>query len=60
MLWLTAFAMRSALDVRIVGLAQVLYSYVITRRFFGEAVSWREIAGILLVAAGIVVISLSG
>jgi drug/metabolite transporter (DMT)-like permease len=60
MLWLTAFAMRSAVDVRIVGLAEVLYSYVITRRFFGEAVSWREIAGILLVTAGIVLISLSG
>ena len=60
MLWLTAFAMRSAVDVRIVGLAEVLYSYVITRRFFGEAVSWREIAGIALVAAGIVLVSLAG
>ena len=58
-LWFTAFAMRSAVDVRIVGLAEVLYSYVITRRLFGESVSWREIAGIVLVAAGIVVISLA-
>jgi drug/metabolite transporter (DMT)-like permease len=58
--WLTAFAMRSAVDVRIVGLAEVLYSYVLTRRFFGESVSWREIGGIVLVAAGIVLISLRG
>jgi uncharacterized membrane protein len=56
--WFTAFAMRSAVDVRIVGLAEVLYSYVITRKFFREAVSIREIIGIVLVTAGIVMISL--
>ena len=57
--WLTAFAMRSAVDVRIVGLVEVLYSYAISRRFFKEPVSWREIAGIALVTAGIVVISVA-
>jgi drug/metabolite transporter (DMT)-like permease len=57
--WLTAFAMRSAVDVRIVGLVEVLYSYAISRRFFKEPVSWREIAGIVLVTAGIVVISVA-
>ena len=57
--WLTAFAMRSAVDVRIVGLVEVLYSYALSRRFFREPVSWREIAGIALVAAGIVVISVA-
>jgi drug/metabolite transporter (DMT)-like permease len=55
--WLTAFAMRSAVDVRIVGLVEVVYSYALSRRFFREPVSWREVAGIALVAAGIVVIS---
>ena len=55
--WLTAFAMRSAVDVRIVGLVEVLYSYALSRRFFKEPVSWREVAGMVLIAAGIVLIS---
>lgn len=57
--WLTAFAMRSAVDVRIVGLVEVMYSYALSRRFFKEPVSWREIAGIILVAAGIVLVSIA-
>lgn len=54
--WLTAFAMRSAVDVRIVGLVEVLYSYALSRRYFAEPVSRRELAGMVLVLAGIVVI----
>lgn len=55
--WLTAFAMRSAVDVRIVGLVEVLYSYLLSRRLFAERVGSREVWGIVLVVAGIVVIS---
>ncbi len=55
--WLTAFALRSAVDVRIVGLVEVIYSYAMTRGFFAERVSAREIWGIVFVVAGIVVIS---
>ena len=55
--WLTAFAMRSAVDVRIVGLVEVLYSYLVSRRFFAERVSGRETLGIALVVAGIVLVS---
>ena len=55
--WLTAFAMRSAVDVRIVGLVEVIYSYAMSRRFFAERVTPREIWGMVLVVAGIVVIS---
>lgn len=54
--WLTAFAMRSAVDVRIVGLVEVFFSYAMSRRFFEEHVTGREIAGIVLTVAGIVVI----
>jgi drug/metabolite transporter (DMT)-like permease len=54
--WLTAFAMHSAVDVRIVGLIEVIYSYVWSRRVFSESVSGREISGIVLVLLGIVVI----
>ncbi len=55
--WLTAFAMRSAVDVRIVGLVEVIYSYAMSRRFFAERVTPREVWGMALVVAGIVVIS---
>jgi drug/metabolite transporter (DMT)-like permease len=55
--WLTAFAMRSAVDVRMVGLVEVIYSYALSRRFFVEPVTRREIGGIALVVVGIVLIS---
>jgi uncharacterized membrane protein len=55
--WLTAFAMRNAVDVRIVGLVEVLYSYLLTRQLFREHVALRELWGIALVVAGIVLIS---
>jgi drug/metabolite transporter (DMT)-like permease len=55
--WLTAFAMRNAVDVRIVGLVEVLYSYLLSRQLFAERVDRREVGGIVLVVAGIVLIS---
>jgi drug/metabolite transporter (DMT)-like permease len=55
--WFTAFAMRSAVDVRIVGLAEVFFSYALTRRFFVEPVTAREGWGIVLLVAGIIAIS---
>lgn len=55
--WFTAYAMRSAVDVRIVGLVEVLYSYAVSRRLFKEHVSALEIAGIVLVVLGIVLVS---
>ena len=54
--WLTAFALRNAADVRTVGLVEVLYGYAVSRRVFKERVSARELAGIVLVAAGIALI----
>ena len=55
--WFTAFAMRSAVDVRIVGLVEVIYSYTLARRFFAERVTRAEVWGILLVLVGIVTVS---
>ena len=57
--WFTAFALHSAVDVRIVGLIEVLYSYAISRRLFKEHVGAPEIVGMLLVLLGIVVVSIS-
>lgn len=57
--WLTAYAMRSAVDVRIVGLVEVIYSYVLSRRVFRESVTRAELLGIGLVVVGIVLVSLT-
>lgn len=56
--WFTAFAMRSAVDVRIVGLVEVLFSYAMSHHLFRERIAGRELVGILLVLAGVVVVSL--
>ncbi len=55
--WFTAYAMRSAVDVRIVALVEVLYSYAVSRRLFKERVSTVELLGIVLVVVGIVLVS---
>jgi drug/metabolite transporter (DMT)-like permease len=57
--WFTAFALRSAVDVRIAGLIEVLYSYVLSRRVYRERVSRLEAAGILLIVLGIVLVSMA-
>lgn len=57
--WFTAYAMRSAVDVRIVGLVEVLYSYAVSRRLFKEPVSAVELFGIVMVVIGIVLVSVS-
>lgn len=57
--WLTAYAMRSAVDVRILGLVEVLFSYVMSRKLFAERVSGMELVGILAVVLGIVLISVA-
>ena len=57
--WFTAFAMRSAVDVRIVGLAEVLFSYVVSRGFFREPMSRIELVGIALLVTGVVLVSVA-
>lgn len=55
--WMTATALRPAVDVRTLGLVEVLFSYLVSRRLFREQTSRREMAGLLLVGAGVLVIS---
>jgi drug/metabolite transporter (DMT)-like permease len=57
--WLTAFALRSAVDVRIVGLVEVVFGYIVSRRLLAEAVSRGETTGIILIVAGIVMVTLA-
>jgi len=57
--WFTAFALRSAVDVRIVGLVEVIYSYALSTHLFKEHVRAMEILGMALVLVGIVVVSVA-
>ena len=53
---MTAVALRPAADVRTLGLVEVLFSYVVSRRLFDERMSRNEMAGLLLVGAGVLVV----
>lgn len=54
--WLTATALRPAADVRTLGLVEVLFSYLVSRRIFNEKLKPAERAGLLLVVAGLFVV----
>jgi drug/metabolite transporter (DMT)-like permease len=57
--WFTAFTLQPAAIVKAVGQVELLFSYLTARTVFAERPSRREIAGILLVAAGIVLLVLT-
>jgi len=52
-LWFLAFAIEQVARVRTLALVEILFGYVLSRRLFSEGVSRREIAGMVLVAAGV-------
>lgn len=54
--WLTAYALRPAADVRTLGLVEVVFSYLISRRLFKEKLSTPEVIGLALVTVGLVVV----
>ncbi len=54
--WFAAYAMQSAAAVRTVGMAEVLFSLLVSRRLFSESLSRNEKAGMALVVLGIVVL----
>lgn len=56
--WFTAYAMRPAADVRTLGLVEVIFSYLVSRRIFRESLSRLETAGLALVLVGLVGICL--
>lgn len=57
--WFTATAIEPIAHVRTLGLIELLFGYVISRRFFREKISPREITGMLLLALGLVIVTLS-
>ncbi len=51
--WFTAMTLEPVAQVRTVGLVELYFSYVVSRRFFRERLSAAELAGFLLLAAGL-------
>lgn len=58
--WLTAYALRAAVDVRTLGLVEVLFSFAVSRQVFEERLSVRELAGLACVLAGVVAVTAGG
>ncbi len=57
--WFSAFALAPAAEVKAVGQVELLFSAITARFAFGERASPREIAGMALVAGGIVLLVLT-
>jgi drug/metabolite transporter (DMT)-like permease len=56
--WFTAMAIEPVAHVRTLGLVELVFSAVVSRRFFRERMTRREWAGMLLLVAGVVIITL--
>jgi drug/metabolite transporter (DMT)-like permease len=54
--WFLGFALTAAANVRTLGLVEVLFAQLLSRRIFAQSASPRELGGILLIVAGAVVI----
>ena len=52
--WFTAFALTTAANVRALGMVEVVFSYLVSRRFMNEKLSRLEQGGLLMVLAGVV------
>ena len=54
--WFSAYALQSAASVRTLGMVEVIFSYVVSRRFLKEHLRLNEKWGIALMLVGIVII----
>ncbi len=52
--WFTAMAMQPVARVRTLGLIELYFSYVVSRRVFRERLGTAELVGLVLLAAGLV------
>lgn len=52
--WFTAYALTSAANVRTVGMVEVVFSYLVSRRFMNEQLAAAEQTGLLLVLVGLI------
>jgi drug/metabolite transporter (DMT)-like permease len=51
--WFLGFSLTSAANVRTLGLVEVLFAQVVSRRVFGQRATTRELMGMTLVVAGV-------
>ena len=58
--WFTAMAIEPVAHVRTLGLIELLFSYLVSRRVFRERLTRRELAGIALLALALIVVTLRG
>jgi drug/metabolite transporter (DMT)-like permease len=56
--WFTAVAIEPIAHVRTLGLIELLFGYVVSRRFFREKLAPREITGMLLLTLGLTIVTL--
>lgn len=56
--WFTAMAIESVARVRTLALAELLFTYLVSRRIFRERLTRLELTGMVLLAAGLVVVTL--
>lgn len=56
--WFTAYAMQGAAPVRTLGMVEVVFSYIVSRRVFSEKLSLTEKLGMALMMLGLVLICL--
>jgi drug/metabolite transporter (DMT)-like permease len=56
--WFTAMAIEPVAHVRTLGLVELVFSSVVSRRFFRERMTRREWGGMLLLVAGVLIITL--
>ena len=56
--WFTAFALTTAANVRTLGMVEVVFSYLVSRRLMQEKLSRAEQGGLALVGAGLLCLGL--
>ncbi|MFD1579437.1 hypothetical protein [Ramlibacter ginsenosidimutans] len=56
--WFTAFALTTAANVRTLGMVEVVFSYLVSRRFLRERLALAEQGGLALVVAGLLALGL--
>lgn len=57
--WFTAFALTTAANVRTLGMVEVVFSYLVSRRVLREKLAPAEQAGLILVVVGLLTLTLS-
>ncbi|MGZ8231382.1 MAG: EamA family transporter [Burkholderiales bacterium] len=56
--WFTAMAIEPAAHVRTLALVEVFFGYIVAHRFFRERISRTEVAGMVLLVVGLVIVTL--